>query len=290
MKHNTSESTPIFIGGLYKSGTSLLRAMLSQHSNIAGGLETFWFDLDFAGKASLNQNSRNWDATRNEPLEDHLDRLAAFFDMDRNKVQSIVEKSSRAEEFIDSFMGEYALLSGKNRWVEKTPANILHIERIFNFWPKGHFIHIVRDPRDVYSSIRQTGKWREPEVFARLWIKFIGAYETANKLAPAESIMEMQYEKLVTEPEKTMRDVLEFVKEPWETNVAIFQGEPQDYVKVKKLTGKTSTTLEKLGKPLFNNRIGAWNKELDDAEALSKLENIIRENGFGKVWDSYKWS
>ncbi|MDZ7696604.1 MAG: sulfotransferase [Deltaproteobacteria bacterium] len=78
--------SPIFIGGLYKSGTSLLRAMLSQHSSIVGGLETFWFDLDFSGKTQSIHNVRNWDATRSEPLHDHITRLANFYDMDREVV------------------------------------------------------------------------------------------------------------------------------------------------------------------------------------------------------------
>ena len=41
---------PIFIGGMFKSGTSLLRAMLGQHSAIASGLETYWFDWDWAAR------------------------------------------------------------------------------------------------------------------------------------------------------------------------------------------------------------------------------------------------
>jgi hypothetical protein len=31
---------PTFIGGIFRSGTTLLRAMLAQHSTIASGLET----------------------------------------------------------------------------------------------------------------------------------------------------------------------------------------------------------------------------------------------------------
>ena len=41
------EFEPIFIGGIFRSGTTLLRAMLGQHPNIAAGLETYWFDIDW---------------------------------------------------------------------------------------------------------------------------------------------------------------------------------------------------------------------------------------------------
>lgn len=289
MSPDLSNATPIFIGGLYRSGTSLLRAMLSRHSNIAGGLETFWFDLSFTEQYLQEKNIRNWDATRNEPLKDHLGRLADFYDLKRSDVFSMAANYSSGEEFIDHFMAQYALLSGKRRWVEKTPANLLHIERIFAFWPKGYFIHVVRDPRDVFSSVRRSGKWTEPEVFSRLWIKFFSAYQKAKGTIPSGSIMEVRYEDLVCEPERTTRNILSFIDEPWEEGVANFQGESSDFEKVKTITGKSSATLAQLSKPLVKNRIGAWKNELKDSNALSELELIIQNNGFEQIWDRYKW-
>lgn len=56
-------NAPIFIGGLYKSGTSLLRAMLGQHSNIASGLETFWFDLQLNDSVYHNKQVGEEDLT-----------------------------------------------------------------------------------------------------------------------------------------------------------------------------------------------------------------------------------
>lgn len=283
-----SDASPIFIGGLYRSGTSLLRAMLGRHSNIAAGLETFWFDLDFSGKASDGRTIRNWDGTRTESLQDHVTRLAQFFDMDASRALRLAEKCSSGEEFIDLFMAEYASGRNKTRWTEKTPANVLHVDRIFSFWPGAKFIHVVRDPRDVYSSLKRTGKWSRPEDFARLWIKFISAYEKAVKTSPA-SMLEISYESLVLDPEKTMRSVLDFVREPWEKEAALFPGEPGDLEKVQKLTGKSSTTLEQLGRPLAAGRVGAWMRELDDPEDVLKIEEIIQAKGLEQNWKGYKF-
>lgn len=286
-----SKSNPIFIGGMYKSGTSLLRAMLGQHSNIAGGLETFWFDLDVADKNQIKQSTINWDATRKEPLEQHISRLADFFDFDKDFVFSIIKICTSPEEFIDRFMSEYAALKGKKRWLEKTPANILHIERIFAFWPNAYFIHVVRDPRDVYSSnALKSEELSKPEFFARLWIKFISAYEEAKKNCFPRSMIEIRYEDLVLDPAKTMRRVLDFVHEPWEIKVAGFYGEPQDLAKVRKITGITSSTLMRLSRPLATDRIGAWKKELFDAKCLQELEWIIQNAGFSEIWNAYKYS
>ena len=287
---NVSNSSPVFIGGLYKSGTSLLRAMLSNHSNIAGGLETFWFDLAFSGK-DLKVSTRNWNGTRNEPLQEHVSRLAAYYDISKNAVLAMAERCSSGEEFIDSFMSQHARQTGKNRWVEKTPANTLHIGRIFTFWPQANFIHVVRDPRDVYSSnALKSEEWSDPATFSNLWIKFISAHKEAKKTNWSRSMIEIRYEDLVLYPEETMRGILEFIREPWEDSVAGFQGESKDLEKVQNITGKTSSTLMRLSQPLSTTRIGAWKKELSTPEKLSQLEEIIRQAGFNEIWNSYKYS
>ncbi len=279
---------PIFIGGIYRSGTSLLRAMLCRHSNIAGGLETFWFDLDFDGKARLGESVRHWDGTRTESLDIHTTRLADYFDMDRNAVASMVNTCAGAEEFTDRFMAKYAAGLGKSRWAEKTPANVLYIDRIFAFWPKAAFIHVVRDPRDVYSSVRRTGKWSEPESFAKLWVHFMRAYEIGKNSASPKAMIEVRYEDLVADPVSTMSRVLHFLNEPWEEAVAGFQGDPADFDKVRRLTGKSSATLKQLAKPLVENRVGAWRNELGNLEDLSELERIIADAGFASLWEKYK--
>ncbi|WP_291322735.1 sulfotransferase [Desulfonatronospira sp.] len=285
-----SKSSPVFIGGLYKSGTSLLRAMLGKHSNIAGGLETFWFDLDFSGK-DLKADKRNWDGTRNEPLQEHVSRLAAYYDVNTMAALDMAEQCSSGEAFIDSFMSTYASLNGKKRWVEKTPANTLHIERIFTFWPQAYFIHVVRDPRDVYSSnALKSEEWSNPETFSNLWIKFISAHEEAKKTNWSLLMVEIRYEDLVLYPKETMRDILEFIREPWEDSVAGFQGESKDLEKVQNITGKTSSTLMRLSQPLSTTRIGAWKKELSAPWRLAAVEDIIQKAGFIRLWDSYKYS
>ena len=65
-------AAPVFIGGMFKSGTSLLRAMLGQHRNIASGLETYWFEVD--PRAGLGRDG--------EPIGPYLARLAAYYGME----------------------------------------------------------------------------------------------------------------------------------------------------------------------------------------------------------------
>lgn len=285
-----SQAEPVFIGGLYKSGTSLLRAMLGQHSNIAGGLETYWFDLAFADRFDKGLPNRNVDGTRNEPLREHVKRLAEFYDFDAQWVSRLSEKHSSAEEFIDVFMAEYTKRHAKRRWVEKTPANVLYIDRIYRCWPNGRFIHVVRDPRDVYSSVCRSGKWSEPQEFASLWKKFIEAFDCGRKRVPSSYILEVRYENLVLDPVNTMHSILNFISEPWEEKIASFTGNSADHDKVSKITGKNSLTLQQLRNPLHKQRVGAWVTELNDARNVYSVEAEVQRLGMSNRWNELRHS
>jgi len=49
----------------------------------------------------------------------------------------------------------YGQKQGKPRWAEKTPNNILFIDTLFALFPAAQFIHMIRDPRDAFCSVRE---------------------------------------------------------------------------------------------------------------------------------------
>ena len=257
---------PIFIGGMFKSGTTLLRAMIGQHSAVAGGLETQWFNM-------------LWQDKKNASFMEHAERLRGFYQIENAVFEQLLFQSKNPEQFIDLVLSHYAASNGKRRWVEKTPGNILHLDRIYNAWPEARVIHIARDPRDVFASLKQAGKWDTVEVFADLWCTYLGAAEEYKKNpAPGKAFFEVLYEDLVVNPVETMRNVLGFVGEPWEPQTAKFQGKKDDFEKVLDLTGKASTTLERLGQPLSQNRVGIW-KELVTREEIAEIHKRVEEKG-----------
>ena len=269
IKKDVSESLPgpIFIGGLFKSGTTLLRAMIGRHSAIAAGLETQWFNL-------------NWEGDRDEAFAGHIERLRNFFQVDKPVIEQLFLKTKSAEQFIDLFLSHYAASDGKRRWAEKTPGNILHLDRIYRAWPDAKVIHIIRDPRDVFASLKQAGKWDTVEIFIDLWCEYLGAAEDFKRRSEhgKDRFMELRYERLVERPVETMRRVLDFVGEAWEPRTARFQGEKDDFNKVLELTGKASTTLERLGQPLSKKRVGIW-KDLVTPEEIDEIHRRVEERG-----------
>ncbi|MEM6496520.1 MAG: sulfotransferase [Pseudomonadota bacterium] len=265
-------NAPIFIGGLFKSGTSLLRSMLGQHRSIASGLETYWFDLDWNNKST-------------PAFDDRLSLIAKFYNVCDDDVRRYLDQAS-PERFLAALLGEFAERMGKRRWAEKTPGNILHLDRIFAAWPDARVVHIRRDPRDVLASLRQAQKWDTPAEFMKRWSRFLGAAERfkAELECTKTQLLEVHYEDLIESPERTMRNIVEFVGEAWDPAVAEHHGDRHDFEVVQSATGKESSTLKRLAEPISASRIEIWRDILTDtdirdieAEALRcGLANVMR--------------
>ena len=266
------ECKPIFVGGLFRSGTSLLRAMLGQHPNIAAELETYWFDID-------------WNDLEGNNARERLRRLAVFYERDQAEIERLAAESPDVGDFLTALFDDHVRRQGKSRWAEKTPGNIVHAARLFQLWPDATLIHIVRDPRDVLASLRQTKKMDDPDYFADMWCKFLGGTERAKKAPPwgDGQFMEIRYEHLVADPETVMRGVIAFVGEPWHPAAGKFEGKADEFDIVLKATGKASTTLDSLRQPINRSRVGTFRDVLTAAE-LDKVEARIAGAGFGDLY------
>ena len=264
---------PIFIGGMFKSGTTLLRAMLGQHSAIASGLETYWFDWD-------------WPQCEGAEMRRTFARLAGYFDMSAEEVVALAKASASPEDFLSALMDELARKEGKPRWAEKTPGNIAHVDRIWQAWPDAQVVHIIRDPRDIFASLVEAKKWDTASDFADRWASTIGRGERLlAQLKPgAQSYIAVRYEDLIKAPDTTMKRVIEFLREKWEPAVASFGGKAEDFEKVLEATGKASTTLERLKEPLTGERVGIWAQVLSKAQ-LAEIQQAVAARGFADLYE-----
>jgi hypothetical protein len=270
-----TNTAPIFIGGLMRSGTTLFRAMLSQHSAIASGLETHWFDMDWP-----NQQARG-----GEPLGAYLHRIGGFFEIDAGQVDAMMAAAGDAPGFLDLFMNRVRERDGKRRWAEKTTGNIRHMDRILAHWPEARIIHVIRGPRDVFASFRRGAKYGGVEDYANLWCDYLGDVERFKRELPldAGNYLELYYEALVRDPVGQMKEVLGFLGEDWEDAVGRFDGKAEEHERVLGLTGHSSTTLEQIARPLSGDRIGLGRQSLTDDE-MALVRDIVAARGLGPLF------
>lgn len=265
---------PIFIGGMMRSGTTLMRAMLGQHSQLVAGLETFWFEIDPDAGTARN----------GEPLASYSEKLGAYFGIPAEQVLSKLENAGSAAGRLDAVMAVYARQTGSPRWVEKTPGNVLHADLIFDAWPDAKLIVMVRDPRAIFCSFLGTAKEKSPNEFAATWGEFLRAGEAALRQYGKDRVREVSYDGLVSQPHQIMEDVCRFLSLPFESAVATFKGQSADYEKVYKATNHASSTLQQLAKPLDESRAVAWRDKLNDSMEEA-LRTAAHQNGLGTRYD-----
>jgi len=91
----------------------------------------------------------------------------------------------------------YAESKGKKHWGQKTPRLVRYLPLLADHFPDARFIHLVRDPRAVVSSLIRSEVHRStPWYGARRWVMDVQAgldFETQHP----ERIMRLSYEALV---------------------------------------------------------------------------------------------
>jgi hypothetical protein len=230
---------PIFIVGCHRSGTTLLRLLLDSHPNISCGPET-GFLTDFAG------------ITR-DPMWPHLQQYGFPKEYWHRKVA----------ELFDSFQSDYACARGKARWAEKTPNYALHLDYINELFPTCQVVHIIRDGRDVVASHLDRWGYISAVKATRKWPLYIDRTRRVGALLPATRYREVRYEDLVGDTEAVMRELLDFLGEPWDEVVLQYDQKPHDvqprYVAFS--SGRRSAAKEQHA--VYRSRVGVHRQELN---------------------------
>ncbi len=195
---------PIFVVGMPRSGTTLLAALLSAHSQLAIGPETAYFDLVW------------------KPLE-RGQSLGVWSEVERTLV-SWFEKPSVAlmklptaellEEWhaawtdgklshnliLSRVMEINAVRQGKTRWGEKTPGHFLFVPAIKHEYPDAHIVYIIRDPRDIHLSLTKVS-WNTGNAFnhAVQWREYQAICQR-YRARYGPSLIVIRYEDLVSDP------------------------------------------------------------------------------------------
>jgi len=198
---------PVFIVGVPRSGTTLLRMMLDSHPSLAIPPEThFLIDLFLDNRAT--------EITRDTFIETIL--MCPRWNDFCLSPQHLRESIMNVEPFsigagVTCFYRLYASRFNKPRWGDKTPHYNLLINELSKEIPGIKFIHVVRDGRDVFLSLKSTwfGKMVSARQHAYYWRRNIVYTERlgiANK-----NLLQIRYEDLVTDSVSILRRICEFI-------------------------------------------------------------------------------
>ena len=101
------------------------------------------------------------------------------------------------------------------RWFDKTPQNIYGMLLLSAVYPDAKFVHIVRHPLNVVTSLK-AGKVMAKHSLEGAINTWLEAVTIANQFAMAwpERIHTLTYESLTADPRATLTALMEFLDEP----------------------------------------------------------------------------
>jgi tetratricopeptide (TPR) repeat protein len=232
--HGHASSSPIFIVGMPRSGTTLLEQVLASHSQVygAGELETF--------KNAIGQIAK---AQRVAPA--YPDLVASL-------------SSEQITELGRIYAAEvHALAPDAPRVVDKMPLNFLFVGLIHLALPNAKIIHIRRDPLDTCVScfsLLFTGSQPFAYDLAELG-RYYRGYEQVmahwHRVLPPGVMIDVQYEALVEDLEGTSRQVLKHCGLGWEESCRDFQ---------QTRRAVRTASLMQVREPLYRTSLGSWRR------------------------------
>jgi len=232
---------PVFIGGMERSGTSMFRAVVGSHPDIAfyEWDHKFWFH-NFPARAHEWQRVPNQQLMR-KMLHDIFSSkkyTGLTHKPDLSRVYNILNKSNLdaiqsyivfAGKIFDVFMEQYRLLRNRKRWGFKSPWNEFYADIFFELYPNCKFLHIYRNVLSVSSSMRKIG-WMKTEPTSIIrhtlkWNKSIELILSNTKKYPGR-YLGINYDHFVLEPEIYTRFICAFLNISYEPQMLGMSGHP----------------------------------------------------------------
>lgn len=271
-------SAPLFILGVSRSGTTLLRVILDRSPGIAIPDESFFIPL------LARRHRREVDGAR---FVDDLRRLPTLraWGLTPEQVAARLRPGMRAAEAISAIFEAYAAREGKPRWGDKTPMYMRHLPLLDRLFPDAQYLHLIRDGRDAALSFLRmpegsfTRTWAHPDTsaeFACLWRSEVSAARKLGRKAGPSRYLEVRYEDLVAAPEDVVTRICEYASIPYEPAML-------DYAGAVDVSGKPHQ--QRLLQPV---RPGArdWRMQMspDDARDFESIAGeLLEELGFEVV-------
>lgn len=264
-------NTPFFIVGPQRSGTTLLRLMLSSHPRIIVPPESHFVpDLinweKKVGSLSIEKEKViNW-LINHKRLDD--------FEFSKEDLYKLLFTLSpfTAKNIVTAIFELYTKRNNKVRWGDKTPRYRAFIPDLLELFPGAKFIFMLRDGRDTaLSNYNVPFGPRFLGDCAYLWKKSIAEAWAGLATVPKENYLLLKYEELINNPENTLAQLCEFLGEKYYPQMLAFYRDSSGLVPKWENTWHSKTH-----SPLDKNSVGKWKRELTSKQ-IKLIEILISD-------------
>lgn len=237
---------PIFIIGAPRSGTSITTWVLGQLPNVQTMPETSWI----ASLAGAAYSSYRYGSSRGRfsHLSNVQYELPYFMRRIGESVDAIVHDCF--EERCRKLYGDFRTTGRlevpesmsetpyqirrrpsdpKQRWIDGTPFNTFCIWALSEMFPGAQFIHNLRRPDGVATSLEGFDKFGhasvELEQGLRVWASHTEYAALGEQALGKDRVFRLMFERIAEDPEQLVRDLASFLGEDYDSDCLIPLGQ-----------------------------------------------------------------
>merc|ERR1719418_45174 len=259
----------VFIGGVPRSGTTLMRAMLDAHPEVRCGEET-------RVVPRILQMRSHWMKSQKESMR--------------------LEEAGLNGEVLDSALSAFILEvvarhgEASPRLCNKDPFTLKSGSYLKKLFPHGKFLFMVRDGRATVHSIitrKVTITGFDLKSYRQCLTKWNAAITAMNdqckELGP-DHCLKVPYEQLVLHPRKWMQNILEFLELPWTEDVLHHEKQ------INKANGislsKVERSSDQVVKPVNLDALSKWVGHIpeDVIADMADVAPMLKKFGYDTTW------
>ena len=283
----SSSERPVFVIGSPRSGTTLLRLMLTCHRNLLIPPEcgfALWLEEQYGDWKASDLNGRV------EAFADDVVACKKFetWNLGPDEITSAIASDQPADYsgLVASVYRAFARRQkpGFQRWGDKNNYYLEHIPRLVALFPAASFVHIVRDPRSVACSYLELSRKAvdtayaprlpaEVGAIAASWKSDIAKIRAGFAELPESQRCEVRFEDVVSEPAATLARLCDGIGEPYDPGMLDYHEiNRRTALEPKEFMGWKAKTLE----PPQPDRVDRYLRDLEP-EQIATIEAAARE-------------
>jgi hypothetical protein len=263
----TTRAGTVFIVGMPRSGTKLLRDLLNRHPEIS----IFPNETHFFPRLPALIR-KHGDPRRRESFAKLYADLAGMRFFTRIRAQGIELdrddwfariRGGDPRDVLDAMFATYAAMTGSRIVGDKTPEYVTQVPLLSSYFPDAKFVHIVRDPRDYVVSMRKAWGKSLPRA-AQRWKEWIRKFRRDVEACGADFV-ELRYEDLVAAPRAALERLCAFIGVAFRDEMLSLDRPAENLGDTR---GETSIVATNFGK---------WRRELreDEVRRVERIAGVL---------------